>query len=300
MTVKAVNELKAKPGEYIWDSQQTKFIGRINKDGTEDKRFSNGGLCSLLNNIIEKTGFIPNNPQVFAGRIANHRRTQYLVKGYGVIVSCYDLSAEMWLAKAAEHLGIEGDGIADILKHVSTSKATEHKAKIESLALIFGKELKSKKLADLTVVTEFEERLTEERKNLAQEKAKTQKVQKLKTWIEKAFQDPLILVKTFLPVFETRSYKGQGDAWVLCNVTLRWCLQNRGMKSSVESRFHSESESLFAELNATDLQDYALQYAQASWSLTALNALDVIENFHHGLVSEKDYENAKQDIYKLR
>lgn len=160
-------ELKAKPGEYIWDEQKIQFVGRINKDGTEDKRFSKGGLCSLLNNIIETTGYVPNNPQKFAKRIAEHKQTQYLVKGYGVIVKCYDLNAEMWVAKAAEHLGIEGDGIADILQHVSTSKQTEHKAKIESLALIFGKELKSKKLADLTDVTEFEKRLRNQRRELA-------------------------------------------------------------------------------------------------------------------------------------
>lgn len=158
-------ELKAKPGQYIWNENQTQFVGRINKDGTEDKRFSRGGVCSMLNNIIKETGYVPTNPQVFATKIAEHKSNNYLVKGYGVIVKCYDLSAEMWVAKAAEHLGVEGDGIADILKHVSKSKTSEHKAKIETLALIFGKELKSSKLSDYAGVSEFEERLKQERRS---------------------------------------------------------------------------------------------------------------------------------------
>ena len=159
--------LKSKPGEYVWDEQRIQFVGRINKDGTEDKRFSKGGLCSLLNNIIESTGYVPSNPQSFAKRISEHKQSSYLVQGFGVLVKCYDLSAEMWVAKAAEKLGIEGDGITDILEHVSRSKETEHKAKIETLALLFGKELKSKKLGDLTEVTEFEKRLKMERKERA-------------------------------------------------------------------------------------------------------------------------------------
>ena len=71
----------------------------------------------------------------------------------------------MWVSKAAEALGIEGDGITEILKQVSRSKETEHKSKIKSIAAIFGKELKSKKLADLTVVTEFEKQLKKRRKS---------------------------------------------------------------------------------------------------------------------------------------
>lgn len=171
--------LKAKPGEYVWDEEAIQFVGRINIDGTEDKRFSKGGLCSLLNTILEETGYLPKEPQQFARTIANHKQTHYLVKGYGVIVKCYDLSAEMWVATAADGLGIEGDGIADILKHVSKSKEIEHKSKIKTLALIFGKELKSKKLADLTVVSEFEHRLKNERRELAAKEKKEQKEREL-------------------------------------------------------------------------------------------------------------------------
>ena len=294
-------ELKAKPGEYIWDEKEVQFIGRINKDGTEDKRFSKSGLCSLLNNIIKETGFIPSNPQSYANKIANHKSDKYLVKGYGVIVKCYDLSAEMWVAKAAEHLGIEGNGITDILEQVSKSKVSEHKAKIETLALIFGKELKSKKLADLTEVTDFEKRLKEQRKELSQEKAKKREEAKLKKWIHDAFDNsPLTLVRTALPMFEFKGYRGNNELWILCNVTLRWCLKNRGMKRAVETRYYNEMDKLLKVLKAKDVKEYAFNYAKKNWNKEMYDALIDIEEFHttQGItVSKEEYQKAKQKIF---
>lgn len=178
-------ELKAKPGQYVWDEEKIQFVGRINKDGTEDKRFSKGGLCSLLNTVIEETGYVPAKPQLFASRIAEHRKSDYLVKGYGVVVQCYDLTAEMWAAKAAEVLGEECDGIGDILAKVSQAKEVEHKAKIESLALIFGKELKSKKLADHAGVQEFEQRLKDQRRKRAAEAKQQQLEDEFNNYVDK-------------------------------------------------------------------------------------------------------------------
>ena len=243
-------QLKAKPGEYVWDEEATQFVGRINKDGTEDKRFSKGGLCSLLNTVLEETGYIPKNPQVFAKTIANHKKTHYLVKGYGVIVKCYDLSAEMWVAKAAEALGIEGDGITDILKHVSKSKQSEHKAKIESLALIFGKELKSKKLGDLTEITEFEKRLKEQRRKCAVKERKEQKERELENAIAKIEEticdwvvanDPIQIKKTILLAIE------YNELWVMRAIIMGFKKLPRDVAKSINKEIGKPFYTLLKE-----------------------------------------------------
>jgi hypothetical protein len=291
-------ELKAKPGQYVWDEDKIQFVGRINKDGTEDKRFSKGGLCSLLNTIIETTGYVPKQPQLFASRIAEHRKSDYLVKGYGVVVRCYDLSAEMWAAKAAELLGQECDGIADILSKVSESKASEHKAKIESLALIFGKELKSKKLADYAGVTEFEQRLHEEREQRSKEQAAEKKSEKkLKTWIQKALSNPRTLLQTALPMFECKTWRGNGDKWLLVNVTLRWCKANPAIQRAVENRYYREMDEILAEYKVDSLWEYALEYSRRNFHKIINDELTTIEEYHvSSIVSEEDYKQAKHNL----
>ena len=251
-------ELKAKPGDYVWNESQVQFVGRINKDGTEDKRFSKGGLCSMLNNIIAETGYVPTNPQQFASKIADHKQSDYLVKGYGVLVNCYDLSAEMWAAKAAEHLGIEGNGIADILACVSKSKETEHKAKIESLALIFGKELKSKKLGDLVQVSEFEQRLKQERIAASRQRAEEEDQAKLRTWIHSAFQDKKVLLKVIFHYCSNSA--GLGDEWLIANVVLPWCRKNPFLKRAVCKRYEEEHQHLFKEFGVDSFAGYAQEY----------------------------------------
>ena len=291
--------LKAKPGQYVWDEELIKFVGRINKDGTEDKRFSQGGLCSLLNTIIEDTGYVPTEPQVFASRIADRKKTDYLVQGYGVIIKCYDLSAEMWAAVAAKHLGTECNGIADVLRCVSQSKDVEHKAKIESLALIFGKELKSKKLADYAGVTEFEERLDNERSERAKEEKEKNRVErKLKKWINDAFKNKVTLMKTWM-FWEVPGYPGCND-WLVANVTLRWCLKNRAMKSAVIERYHRERSELFTELNKTGLENYditcyAQDYAKKYYPEDDFRCLEIMDNFVIcGIGTKADYDAAKK------
>jgi hypothetical protein len=190
-------QLKAKPGSYIWDETKVQFVGRINKDGTEDKRFKKGGLCSLLNTLLEKTGYVPEHPQMFAERLASHAQTKYLVKGFGLVVDCITLSPEHWAAKAVEKLGTEANGIADILEQVSQSKEAERQAKVEALALIFSKELKRAKLSEL--VTDEDIKLTQLRRQLAAAQKEEEKDRKdaneLLNKMHEKFKNRALLIK---------------------------------------------------------------------------------------------------------
>tara|TARA_R110002012_G_scaffold307077_1_gene512367 strand:+ start:1586 stop:2491 length:906 start_codon:yes stop_codon:yes gene_type:complete len=293
-------QLKAKPGDYVWNEDQVQFVGRINKDGTEDKRFSQGGLCSLLNTILEQTGYVPSEPQAFAKKIAEHRKSDYLVKGYGVVVKCYDLSAEMWASTAANYLGNEFNGIADILNCVSQSKDIEHKSKLETLALIFGKELKSKNLADYAGVTEFEKRLQDERKAKAKEEtARKKSEKKLKKWIHDAFKNKVTLMKTWM-FWEVPGFPGDIE-WLVANVTLRWCLKNRAMKDAVMSRYDKEHDDLFNELNKTGFEDYSIStyaadYAAKYYSDEDFKCLTIMEDFYiGGIGTQAIYDAAKKE-----
>lgn len=291
-------QLKAKPGDYVWNEDQVQFVGRINKDGTEDKRFSQGGLCSLLNTILEQTGYVPSEPQAFARKIAEHRKSDYLVKGYGVVVKCYDLSAEMWAATAANYLGNEFNGIADILNCVSQSKDIEHKSKLETLALIFGKELKSKNLADYAGVTEFEKRLQDERKAKAKEEtARKKSEKKLEQWLVKAFRYRTLLAKIVLhPWLIKGAYGDDTDWWLIKNHILTW--MSKAMSYPIHERYHREIGDIFKKYNAQSISAVALRHAELNWDKQAYDALITLWDYHLDTsVSKERYEQAWKDIW---
>jgi hypothetical protein len=133
--------LGAKPGQYIWDPKFNEYCGRLNKDGTEDRRFTTRGACSMMNTLLKVTGHIPVNPATFADNFSNPSANEYTLKGFDVILACVDLTPDLWAGKATEMLGEESDGMADLLLKVSQNKSIELSAKLDTLSLIVGEEV---------------------------------------------------------------------------------------------------------------------------------------------------------------
>lgn len=146
----------AKPGQYVWNEKTNSYVGRINKDGTEDRRFTLEGGCSMMNTLISETGYIPSDPQAFAEKFSDPTQNEYGLRGFAVVLACVDLSPEMWSPKAKEMLGVECDGLVDLLNHVSKDKSIERGAKLDTIGLIVGREIKANELADLASIDQFE------------------------------------------------------------------------------------------------------------------------------------------------
>ena len=149
--------LGAKPGQYVWNADKKEYVGRINKsDATEDRRFKAAGSCSMMNTLIRETGYTPNDPQEFAEKFSDPKNNQYDLEGFTVILACVDLAPEHWASKAVEMLGYECDGLVELLRHVSQDKSIERGAKLDTISLIVGREIKANDLADLAQISENE------------------------------------------------------------------------------------------------------------------------------------------------
>ena len=100
-------ELKAKPGDYVFNDAGL-AVGRINKDLTEDNRFTAFGKCSIANGFIKATNLTPSDAKRFHKAVESNPNG-YILMGYTICLQLKELPVEMWCVKAAEILG--GDGL---------------------------------------------------------------------------------------------------------------------------------------------------------------------------------------------
>lgn len=148
-------KLKAQPNDYVFDETSGLYVGRINKDGTEDRRFINSGACSLMNGLIKATSYTPKDPQEFARLYS--KPNNYILSGFTIICDCLELTPEMWAAEAASLAEIsDTDNLRDILDHISKLPKIEWKAKMSALAYHFAKTLKSHKMLSPSAFQEFQ------------------------------------------------------------------------------------------------------------------------------------------------
>lgn len=133
--------LKAEPGTYVYDESNNRFVGRLNQNGTEDKRFTNGGLCSLLNSVLEVTDYKPKDPQAYAKALCTREQNSYALNGFTVLLTGLqkELTPEEWCQLAAQEMPNDPDGLADILAWVSMNRHVEFDSKVGSLINTLGK-----------------------------------------------------------------------------------------------------------------------------------------------------------------
>ena len=184
-----MNNAPTPPGSYLWEPERG-YYARVNKDGTEDRRFTADGSCSFLNGFTR--GVTLSDPQTTARSLMGPRGNDYVVKGYTLLIDeDVNLHSAHWLALAAKQLdGLYG--IHKILKTISQDKKVEHNAKLEALRLLFDKEIKRRKLGDdprvVAAREAFEARRAEEQRRLEEEEALHREIESLK----RAYKDQLL------------------------------------------------------------------------------------------------------------
>ena len=134
------SHLSGGPGEYIWDEIELLFVGRLNKDGTEDHRFTADGRSSFLNGVCK--GFSLSSPQKTARLLTEPEYNGYIIRGFSLLVDGATLTPEMWVAKAGEEL--QKEGIYEILEELGKWKGKERKLKEDTLRTVFKKEIRKR------------------------------------------------------------------------------------------------------------------------------------------------------------
>jgi len=151
------SKLVAKPGSYVFDYEINRYVGRINKDGTEDRRWVQGGSCSFLNSLLETSNsYTPNDPQAFAETLLGTNSNGYIVRGYSLAISSYTLSPTEWVDKLK---GFDCNPLSDLFK--SLSRGEEFQAKSAALCTLLRKEVKRRDLEELAEVTKADQILAE-------------------------------------------------------------------------------------------------------------------------------------------
>ena len=131
------NDHGASPGDYVYNDDGV-AIGRINKDLTEDNRFTADGKCSQANGVIKTSGWTPPNPDRFHKEVeANPNK--YLLKGFTLFHEITELPVEMWALRAAELLDGEFEDLEDLMRNLSKQPEKERNAKVYALRKLFSK-----------------------------------------------------------------------------------------------------------------------------------------------------------------
>lgn len=132
------NQLKAKPGDYIFNSIGL-AVGRINTDTTEDNRWTADGKCSIANGFIKATGISPSDAKRFHNSVSTNPNA-YLLKGYTIVLQLKELPIEMWAVTASEILGSEYNDFQEMLEALSKQPELERQAKLHVMEKFFKKE----------------------------------------------------------------------------------------------------------------------------------------------------------------
>ena len=133
-------ELKAKPGEYVYNKDGL-VVGRINNDLTEDNRFTAFGACSIANGFIKASNLTPSDAKRFHNAV-NANPNGYVLMGYTIALELKELPVEMWAVKAAEILDGEFEDLKEMLVELSKQPEKERAAKLSVLEKFFTKEKK--------------------------------------------------------------------------------------------------------------------------------------------------------------
>ena len=135
----------APPGSYIWDAVKG-YTGRINLDGSEDRRFTAGGECSFLNDLTR--GARLSNPTATAkSLISKGESNKWVIRGYTLVLGGgQDLTLDQWLSEASDALG-GVCGIQEILDGIANDPDTESEAKLESIRKLFRLEVSRRGLS---------------------------------------------------------------------------------------------------------------------------------------------------------
>ena len=166
----------AKPGMYVFDYDANQFVGKLNKDGTENRTWTAGGACSFLNTLLEASGgYTPKNPNSFAAGLLGAAKNGYVVQGYSLAVATYIIDKDDWSPALEAELS---EPISEIFTHLS--RADEGKAKLEHLSSVFRTEISKRRLANLSEVTEADALLLESQKRSARESALNYGFQRLR------------------------------------------------------------------------------------------------------------------------
>lgn len=130
------NSLGAKPGELVFNKDGL-AVSRINKDGTEDNRWTAEGECSMANGLIRISKWIPSDTSGFHSEVES-KPNSYILKGYTLFYEVCALPVEVWALKAAELLDGEFNDLQDLLSELSKNPEKERQAKLTALRKLFG------------------------------------------------------------------------------------------------------------------------------------------------------------------
>ena len=156
----------SKPGQYIFDYSTNRFVGRFNKDGTEDRRWVSGGSCSFLNTLLQASGgYTPKDPQALADGLLGQAGNGYVVNGYSMAVSMLTLTSEQWVQCVADVQ--TNEELKELFKHLTRDE--ERLAKADALAKLLRKEITARDLSELAEVTAADRLLIESQLRLAKE-----------------------------------------------------------------------------------------------------------------------------------
>ena len=129
------SHLSASPGGYVYDPETGRCPGRVNQDGTEDRRFTADGDASIMNEFFSVFSYPHEKPSEFMESV----QSGYLFQGFGVILSEWDvLTGPEWAAKFTELCDLYPQSLGELLREIGNNPAAERQSKLEVATRLYG------------------------------------------------------------------------------------------------------------------------------------------------------------------